>query len=88
MRQAGSYLGLNSLIKLVIFEAKRILVPLRPGTNHVPLLRAHRRNHNHLTLGKTGSEDQVARNYPTELTLLSLTRKELIQPFRPAPQPT
>lgn len=38
VQQAGSYLGLNTLIKLVIFEAKRILVPLRPGTSHVPFL--------------------------------------------------
>lgn len=38
VQQAGSYLGLNTLIKLVIFEAKSILVPLRPGTSHVPFL--------------------------------------------------
>lgn len=51
-QQAGSYLGLNTLIKLVIFEAKCILVPLRPGTSHVPFLGAHRRNHNHHALGQ------------------------------------
>ena len=50
MQQAGSYLGLNSLIKLVIFEAKRILMSLRPGTGHVPFLGAHRENHNHHAL--------------------------------------
>ena len=38
VQQASSYLGLNTLIKLVIFEAKSILVPLRPGTSHVPFL--------------------------------------------------
>lgn len=90
MQQAGSYLGLNTLIKLVIFEAKRILVPLRPGTSHIPFLGAHRGNHNHLALVQgRREENQHGRNYPTESTLLSLTRKELIQPFRPRPrQPT
>lgn len=90
MQQAGSYLGLNTLIKLVISEAKRILVPLRPGTSHVPFLGAHRGNHNPLAPVQGGrGEDEDARNCPTESTLLSLTRKELIRPFRPRPrQPT
>lgn len=56
MQQAGSYLGLNTLIKLVISEAKRILMPLRPGTGHVPSLGAHRGNHDRHTLGQGRGE--------------------------------
>lgn len=41
VRQADAYLGLNTLIELVIFEGERILVLLRPGPSHVAFLGTH-----------------------------------------------
>lgn len=41
VQQAGAYLGLNTLIKFVIFEGERILVLLRTGSSHVAFLGTH-----------------------------------------------
>lgn len=60
----GSYLGLNTLIKLVVFEAKRILVLLRPGTSHVAFLGAHRRNRNYPAPGAAKMWQRSPKNSP------------------------